>query len=188
MNVPPEPTRITCEKVIQQGTRSQGAHGGTTGATSAHVTAENVARGTFPAAPKAIGVKEREGGPDANLSFCLTSLSHKPDERWARGPTHGTSMPAGSRRRTQVCTGESGPPRCTGLPDTRAHQPWECYLPGRGSRDECTTGMHDLRVNHTPGHQITGRKWQRTWGSDVRGHNLRACYIQGQGQEVEERM
>ena len=57
MNVPPEPTRIIFEIVIHQGARSQGAHSGTTGATSAHVTCENVARGTFPAAPKTISVK-----------------------------------------------------------------------------------------------------------------------------------
>ena len=57
MHEPPEPTRITAEKVIHEGTRSQGAHSGTTGATPAHVTCENVVRGTFPAAPKAISVK-----------------------------------------------------------------------------------------------------------------------------------
>ena len=51
---------MTTEKVIHQGTRSQGAYCGTTGATSAHVTCENVARDTLPAAPKAISIKERE--------------------------------------------------------------------------------------------------------------------------------
>ena len=61
MHAPPEPTRRTSEKVLHPGTRSQGAHSGTTAATSAHVTCENVARGTFPAAPKAISVKERVG-------------------------------------------------------------------------------------------------------------------------------
>ena len=97
MNVPPEPTHITSEKVLHQGTRSQGAHSGTTGATSAHVTCENVASGTFPTAPKALSRKEREGGPGADLSVRLTSLSHKPGKRCARSPTHGTDEHAGSR-------------------------------------------------------------------------------------------
>ena len=64
MGALPEPTRISSEKVKHQGTRSQGARSGTTGATSAHVTCENVPRGTFPAAPKASSVKEQRGGPD----------------------------------------------------------------------------------------------------------------------------
>ena len=123
MNVPPAPTRTTSEKVIYQGTRLQGADSGTTGATSAHVTCENVARGTFPAVPKAISVKEREEGPDAGLSFHLTCVSHIPDKRWARGPTDGTHEPAGSRRRTPESYAEPSPPHHRGLPDTRAHQP-----------------------------------------------------------------
>ena len=172
MNVPPKPTRATSENVIHQGTRSQGAHSGTTVATSAHVTCKNVVRGMFPAAPKAISIKEREAGPDADLSLRLTSLSHKPDKRWARGPAHGTHKPAGSCRRTRECYAEPSPPRRTGLPDTRAQQPSEYYLAGRGSRDKCTTGTHDLRENHTLGHQNTGHPWQRTWGPDVRVHDL----------------
>ena len=123
MNVPPEPTRITSEKVIHQGTRSRGAHSGTTGETTAHATCENVARGMFPAAPKAISVEEREGGPAADLSVRLTSLSGKADKRWARGPTRGTHEPAGPCRRTRECYAEPSSPRRTGLPDTRAHQP-----------------------------------------------------------------
>ena len=66
MHAPREPTHIFSEKVKHQGTRSQAAHSGTTGATSAHVTYENVARGTFPAALKAISVKERGGRPDTD--------------------------------------------------------------------------------------------------------------------------
>ena len=119
----PEATRISSEKVVNEGSRSQGAHSGTTGATSVHVTCENVARGRFPAALKAISAKEREGGPDTDLSFCLTSLSHQPDKRWARRPTHRTHEPAGSRRRTRECYAEPSTPRSTGLPDTRAQQP-----------------------------------------------------------------
>ena len=64
MNVTPEPTRLSSD--THQDTGSQGAHSGTTGATSAHVTCGNVARGMFPAAPKAISVKEREGGLDTD--------------------------------------------------------------------------------------------------------------------------
>ena len=73
MHAPPEPTRISSEKVEHQGTRSRGAHSGTTGATSAHITCENVARGTFPAAPKAISVKEREGGLDTDPYSFISS-------------------------------------------------------------------------------------------------------------------
>ena len=123
MQAPPESTHTSSEKVMHQGTRSQGAHSGTTGATSAHVTCENVARGTFSAAPKALSVQEREGGPDTDLSFCLTSLSHKPDKRCARGPTHGTHDPTGPGRRTRDRYAERSPLRPTGLPDTRAHRP-----------------------------------------------------------------
>ena len=124
-NVPTEPTRMTSEEAIHQGARSQGAPSGTTGATSAHVTCETVARGTFFAAPKAMSVKEREGGPDTDLSFLLTSLSRKPDKRRARGcsPTDGTHEPPGSLRRTRECYAEPSPPCHTGFPDTRAHQP-----------------------------------------------------------------
>ena len=116
---------MTSVKVIHQGTRSHGAHIGTTGATLAQVTRENVSRNTFPAAPKAISVNEREGGRDTVLSFHLTSLSHKPDKRWARGcsRTHATHEPASSRRRTRECYAEPSPPRHTGFPDTRAHKP-----------------------------------------------------------------
>ena len=64
MHAPPEPTRVFSEKVKHQGTESQGAHSGTSRATSAQVTYDNVARGTFPEAPKACSVEEREGGPD----------------------------------------------------------------------------------------------------------------------------
>ena len=73
MHAPPEPTRIFSEKIKHQGTRSQGAHSGTTGATSAHVTYENVARDMFPAAPKAISVKEQEGGADTDPYFFISS-------------------------------------------------------------------------------------------------------------------
>ena len=93
------------------------------GATSAHVTCKNVSRGTFPTASKAISVKEREGGPDTDLSFRQTSLTQKPDKRRARGPAHSSNEPAGSGRRTRECYSEPGPPHRTGLPETRAHQP-----------------------------------------------------------------
>ena len=73
MRAPPEPTRISCKKVKHQGTRSQGAHSGTTGATSAHVTCEDVARDTFPAAPRAISVKEREGGLNSDPNSFISS-------------------------------------------------------------------------------------------------------------------
>ena len=73
MHAPTEPTRIFSKKVKHQGTRSQGAHSGTTGATSAHVTYENIARDTFPAAPKAMSVTEREGVPDTDLSSFFSS-------------------------------------------------------------------------------------------------------------------
>ena len=96
MHALPESTRTSSEKVMHQGTRSQGAHNGTTGATSAHATCENVVRGTFPAAPQALSVKKREAGPDTDLSSRLTSLSHKQDKRGARGPTQGTQEPPGS--------------------------------------------------------------------------------------------
>ena len=66
MRAPPEPTRISPEKVKNRGTRSQGTHSGSTGAASAHVTCENVARDTYSAAPKAISVKEREGVLDTD--------------------------------------------------------------------------------------------------------------------------
>ena len=66
MHAPLEPGRISSERVKHQGTRSQSAHSGTTEATSAHVTCENVARGTFLAAQRAISVKEREGGLDTD--------------------------------------------------------------------------------------------------------------------------
>ena len=71
--MPPEPTRITSEKVKHQGTRSQGIHNGTTGAASAHLTCENVVREAFPAAPKAISVKEREGGLDTDPYSFISS-------------------------------------------------------------------------------------------------------------------
>ena len=48
-------------------------HSSTTGATSAHVTCENFVRGTFPAAPKAISVKERGGGLDTDPYFFFSS-------------------------------------------------------------------------------------------------------------------
>ena len=35
--------------------------------------------------PQSISVKERDGGPDTDLSFRLTFLSHKPGSRWT-GP------------------------------------------------------------------------------------------------------
>ena len=66
MRAPPEPTHISSEKIKHQGTRSQGTQSGTTGAVSAHVTCKNVARNTFPAAPKTISAKEREGGLDTD--------------------------------------------------------------------------------------------------------------------------
>ena len=148
MRGPPTPEHIILEKVTSKGRgsrdacatrvnthilresyaprhqvigRPQGLHWA--GATSAQVTCENVARGTFSAARKALSVKEREGGPNTDLSFRLTSLSHKQDKRWASGPTHRTNEPAGSRRRTRECYAEPSPPRRTGLPDTRAHGP-----------------------------------------------------------------
>ena len=116
---------MSSEKVIHQGTRSQGSHRGTTGATLAHVTCKNVARGTFPAAPKAISSKQREGGTDTDLSFRLTSLSHKPVKRWARGcrPTHGTHKPAGYRGQTRERWAEPSPLHHMGFPDTGVHQP-----------------------------------------------------------------
>ena len=114
---------MTSAEVMHQGTRSQGAHSGTTGATSAHVTCENVASGTFPAAPKAISLKDRERGPGTDLSFRPTSLSDKPDNRWARGPIHGTHEPAYSRWRTRQCYAKASWPRHMGPPDTKAHQP-----------------------------------------------------------------
>ena len=110
LHAPPEPTSISSEKVIQQGTRSQGTNCGITGADLAHLTCENVARGTFPAAPKAFSVKEREGGLDTDLYFFLTPFHHKPDKTWARGSTHGTHEPAGPRRRTRECYAEPSPP------------------------------------------------------------------------------
>ena len=115
---------MTSEKLIPQGSRSQGAHSGTTEATSAHVTCKNVARDPLPAAPKAISVKEREGGPNTDLSLRLTSLSDKPDTRCPRGcsPTHGAHEPASSRRRTRECYAKPSPPRHTGFPDTRAQK------------------------------------------------------------------
>ena len=73
MHAPPEPTLIFPKNVKHQGTRSQGAHSGTTGRTSAHVTYENFARGMFPAAPKAIRVKEREKGPDTDPYSFISS-------------------------------------------------------------------------------------------------------------------
>ena len=123
MHAPPEPTRISSEKVIHQGNRSQGAGCGTTGATPAHVTCENVARGKFLAAPKAISVQEREGGLDTDLIFLLTSF---PASRTRGGPEtqhKGPKTPDGSRQRTRECYAESSPPFRTGHPDTRAHQP-----------------------------------------------------------------
>ena len=72
MRAPPEPTRISSEKVTHQGARSQGAHG-TTGAASAHVTCEIVARDTTPAAPKGISVKERERGLDTDPYSFISS-------------------------------------------------------------------------------------------------------------------
>ena len=65
----------------------------------------------------------REGSPNADLSFRLTFLSHKPERRWARRTTHGTHEPASSRRRTRMCDAEPSLPRRTGLTNTRAHQP-----------------------------------------------------------------
>ena len=61
MRAPPQPTRICSENFKHQGTRSQGTQTGTTRAVPAHVTCENVARDTFPAASKAISVTEQEG-------------------------------------------------------------------------------------------------------------------------------
>ena len=118
MNVQPEPSRMTSQKVIHQSTRSQGAHSGTTGAISAHITCENVARDTFPTAPKAIRIKEREEGPDTDLSFRLTSSSHEQDKRLARGcsPTHETHEPAGSCRRTRECYAVAQPAAPYGVP------------------------------------------------------------------------
>ena len=76
---------------MHQGARSLGAHSGTTGATSAHVTCENIARGTFPAARKAISVKEREGGRDTDLSFLLTPF---PTGQTRGGPGAGNTGPS----------------------------------------------------------------------------------------------
>ena len=45
---------------------------------------------TTPTPPKSISVKEREGDPDTDLSFCLTSLSHKPDMRWNKAAAQHT--------------------------------------------------------------------------------------------------
>ena len=119
MNMPPEPTRITSEKVKYQGTRSQGTHDSTTGAASAHVTCENVVRDTFLAALKAISLKEREGGLDTDQYSFISSLPPSRDTNWAKGSTHGTHEPASSCQRTQDSYAEPGPPRRTGHPDTR---------------------------------------------------------------------
>ena len=73
IRAPLEPTRTSSEKVNQEGTRSQGTHNGTTGATSAHVTCENVARDMFPAALRPISVKELEGGLDTDPYSFISS-------------------------------------------------------------------------------------------------------------------
>ena len=46
---------------------------------SSHVSR---ATATLPAPPQSISVKERDGGPDTDLLFRLTFLSHNPGTRW----------------------------------------------------------------------------------------------------------
>ena len=82
---PLELTRTSSEKVKRQGTRSRDSHNGAAGAASAHVTCDNGARDTLPAAQNANSVKERERGVDTDQhSFLLLT----PDRN-----THGAIKP-----------------------------------------------------------------------------------------------
>ena len=173
MHAPPEPTRISSEKVKPQGTRSQGAHSGTTGAASTNVTCENVARRTLPAAAKAISVKEREGGFDTDrYSFCflLTPFPTSQTRSWPRGQrTEPTSSAAPAGEHGDVTR---SPARLT--VQNPLHQSGSALK---------TAGMHDPQEYHTPGHQVAGPPLQHTRSPGVRAHNTRACYISGQAVE-----
>ena len=175
MHAPPELTRISSEKVKHQGTRSQGVHTGTTGATSAHTTCENVARGTFPAAPQAISVKEREGGLGTDT---YSVISSGPPSRQARQEVcQGlTARNPRARRLMPANTGRLRRARPAAPYGMARHQ---------GTSALKFAGTHDPRENHTPGHQATGPPWQCTHRPSVRAHNPRVCYIPGQ--EVEGR-
>ena len=110
IRAPLEPTCISSENMKHHGTRSQGTHSGNTRATSAHVTCENVARDTFPAALKAIRVREREGGLHTHPYFFISSGPFPTTRNGPRahrtGPTsppapvgeHGSVTPGPARR------------------------------------------------------------------------------------------
>ena len=103
MQAPPEPTRMSSEKVIHQGTRSQGAHSGTTGATSAQVTCKSVARGTSPAARKLSASRSERGAP--TLTY-VSARPPSPTSQTRGGPgaqhTGPTSTPAPSGEHRNV--------------------------------------------------------------------------------------
>ena len=63
MRAPPEQTRISGEKVKHQGTRSQGAHSGTTGEASGHVTLRECCEGHVPRSPENYQRQGARGGP-----------------------------------------------------------------------------------------------------------------------------